>query len=56
MQIIGHMKRDNHLDPELVDFFITSKTYLDYARTYLPDELIDAVDEQAVLAITPKPF
>jgi HD-GYP domain-containing protein (c-di-GMP phosphodiesterase class II) len=56
MQIIGHMKRDNHLDPELVDFFITSKTYLEYARTYLPDELIDAVDEQAVLAITPKPF
>ncbi len=53
MQIIGNMKRDHHLDPAVVDFFITSKVYIDYARKYLPAELIDAVDEAALLAIRP---
>ena len=56
IQIMGNMKRDNHLDPGLVDFFITSKTYLEYAHMYLAQELIDTVDEQAILAIIPKPL
>jgi len=56
MQIIGQMKKFNHLDPVIVDFFVTSKVYLDYARKYLSTELIDAVDEAALLAIKPVPF
>lgn len=54
MQIIALMKRDHHLDPDIVDFFITSKTYLAFARKYLSPDLIDEVDEQALLAIRPK--
>lgn len=56
MKIMGFMKRDNHLDPEVLDLFVTSGTYRVYAERYLPPELIDEVDEAAILAITPKPF
>lgn len=55
MRIIGEMKRNNHLDPMLVDFFVTSKVYLKFARTYLTPDLIDDVDEAAILAIQPLP-
>jgi HD-GYP domain-containing protein (c-di-GMP phosphodiesterase class II) len=56
MQIMGFMKRDNHLDPDLLDLFVTSGVYREYARRYLPPSLIDDVDEAAILAIRPKPF
>ena len=32
MNIIGVMKKTHHLDPDIVDFFITSKVYLAFAR------------------------
>jgi HD-GYP domain-containing protein (c-di-GMP phosphodiesterase class II) len=54
MNIIGVMKKTHHLDPDIVDFFITSKVYLAFARKYLSDELIDEVDEAALLAIKPE--
>jgi HD-GYP domain-containing protein (c-di-GMP phosphodiesterase class II) len=53
MQIIGQMKKQHHLDPDIVDFFVTSKVYLEYARKYLEPHLIDEVDEAAILAIKP---
>ncbi len=56
MKIMGFMKKDNHLDPTLFDFFITSGVYKTYAAQYLPPELIDVVDEAALLAMAPKPF
>ncbi|MCA9615695.1 MAG: hypothetical protein KC586_23225, partial [Myxococcales bacterium] len=56
MRIMGFMKRDNHLDPQLLDLFVTSGIYKVYADRYLPPHLIDAVDEAAILAVEPKPF
>lgn len=56
MQIMGAMKRDNHLDPDLLDHFVRSGVYRRYAERYLGAELIDDVDEAALLAIRPKPF
>ncbi|MFK7999203.1 MAG: HD domain-containing phosphohydrolase [Polyangiales bacterium] len=56
MRIMGFMKRDNHLDPELLDLFVTSGVYKEYGRRYLPPSLIDEVDEEAILAIEPKAF
>ena len=52
-KIIGFMKKENHLDPEVVDLFIKSKTYLEYAKKFLAPELIDEVDEEWILGITP---
>jgi len=56
MRIMGFMKRDNHLDPDLFDLFVSSGVYRDYAKRYLPAALIDEVDEAGLLAIMPKPF
>ena len=56
MQIMGAMKRDNHLDPDLLDHFVRAGVYRRYAERYLGAELIDSVDEAALLAIRPKPF
>ncbi len=56
MSIMGFMKRDNHLDPDLFDLFVTSGIYKEYARKYLPSSLIDEVNEAELLAIKPKPF
>ncbi len=56
MKIMGFMKVDNHLDPQLFDFFITSGVYRRYAEHYLPAELVDDVDEAKLLAMQPKAF
>ncbi len=53
VRIMGFMKKDGHLDPQLLDLFVREGVYLDYARRYMPPELIDEVDEQAILAIEP---
>ncbi len=56
IRIMGFMKKDNHLDPDILDLFITSGVYKEYAKKFLPPHLIDEVDEQGVLDMTPKPF
>lgn len=56
MKIMGFMKRDNHLDPDLFDLFVRSKIYRRFGEMYLPPDQLDEVDEDALLAIKPKPF
>lgn len=56
MSIMKNMKENNHLDPELLDLFVSSGVYRDYAEKYLPEHLIDEVDEAALLATEPKAF
>ncbi|MEE9254208.1 MAG: HD domain-containing phosphohydrolase [Pseudomonadales bacterium] len=53
MQIMGTMKQNNHLDPDLLDLFVSSGVYRRYAERFLPKEVIDDVDEAAILAIEP---
>jgi HD-GYP domain-containing protein (c-di-GMP phosphodiesterase class II) len=56
MRIMGFMKRDSHLDPELFNLFVTSGVYREYAKKYLPPALVDDVDEAALLALAARPF
>jgi len=56
MRIMGFMKRDNHLDPQLFDHFVQAGVYLEYARRFLAPHLIDEVDVAGLLAIVPKAF
>lgn len=56
MKIMGFMKQDNHLDPDLFDLFVTSGVYKVYGERFLPTELIDEVDEASLLEIRPKEF
>jgi HD-GYP domain-containing protein (c-di-GMP phosphodiesterase class II) len=53
MFIMGKMKEQHHLDPDVFDLFITSGIYRKYAAENLPPELVDVVDEQKLLAIKP---
>ncbi len=56
MRIMGFMKRDNHLDPDVFDHFVRSGVYRKFAERFLASDLIDDVDEAALLAIVPKAF
>jgi HD-GYP domain-containing protein (c-di-GMP phosphodiesterase class II) len=56
IQIMANMKRHNHLDPELLDHFVTSDVYTEYAKRFLGQEQIDAVDPAVVLQVQPQPF
>lgn len=53
IRIMGFMKKDGHLDPDLLDLFLTSGIWRDYAQVYLAPEQIDEPDIAAVLAIKP---
>lgn len=56
MRIMGFMKKDNHLDPDLFNLFVSSGIYKEYGKKYLPERLLDEVDEEALLAIEPTSF
>ncbi len=51
--ILGKMKLDNHVDPDLFDLFIRQKVYLQYAEQFLDPAQIDVVDEQKIPGYTP---
>jgi HD-GYP domain-containing protein (c-di-GMP phosphodiesterase class II) len=51
--ILGKMKLDNHVDPDLFDIFIREKIYQRYAEMFLEPEQIDTVDETAIPGYTP---
>ncbi len=51
--ILGHMKQDQHVDPDLFDIFIRDQVYLSYARDFLEDDQIDAVDVSKIPGYSP---
>jgi HD-GYP domain-containing protein (c-di-GMP phosphodiesterase class II) len=53
LYILGKMKQDNHIDPDLFDLFIREKIYLKYAKQFLETEQIDEVDESAIPGYQP---
>jgi HD-GYP domain-containing protein (c-di-GMP phosphodiesterase class II) len=53
LMILGKMKEDNHIDPDLFDLFIRERIYLDYARQFLEPEQIDEVDESKIPGFIP---
>ena len=48
LHILGKMKVDNHIDPDLFDIFVREKIYLKYAELFLEPEQIDDVDESKI--------
>jgi HD-GYP domain-containing protein (c-di-GMP phosphodiesterase class II) len=53
LNILGKMKLDNHVDPDLFDVFIREKVYLRYAQQFLEPEQIDNVDESLIPGYVP---
>ncbi len=48
LHILGKMKLDNHIDPDLFDIFVREKIYLKYGELFLEAEQIDEVDESKI--------
>jgi len=46
--ILGKMKLDHHIDPDLFDLFIRDKIYLQYAQQFLEPDQIDEVNEETI--------
>jgi HD-GYP domain-containing protein (c-di-GMP phosphodiesterase class II) len=53
LQILGKMKLDHHIDPDLFDIFVREKIYLKYAHQFLELEQIDDVDESKIPGYQP---
>jgi HD-GYP domain-containing protein (c-di-GMP phosphodiesterase class II) len=53
LEILGRMKINNHVDPDLFDIFVRRKVYLRYAEMFLDKEQIDAVDESKIPGYAP---
>ena len=47
---MSFMKKDQHIDGELFELFLTSGVYRTYAETFLLPEQIDEVDIRQYLA------
>jgi HD-GYP domain-containing protein (c-di-GMP phosphodiesterase class II) len=52
LEILGKMKLNNHIDPDLFDIFVRRKVYLKYAEMFLDPEQIDAVEESRIPGYT----
>jgi HD-GYP domain-containing protein (c-di-GMP phosphodiesterase class II) len=53
LAILGKLKENGHIDPDLFDVFIREKVYLAYARQFLKPEQIDEVDESKIPGYAP---
>ena len=48
LRILGFMKKDGHVDPDIFDVFVKEKVYMRYAEEFLPKEQVDEVDESKI--------
>ncbi len=53
LEILGRMKLNNHVDPDLFDIFVRRRVYRRYAEMFLDAEQIDAVDESKIPGFQP---
>ncbi len=49
VRIMSFMKKDQHIDPDLFELFLTSGIHMQYAERFLKPEQIDEVDVESVL-------
>lgn len=48
LRILGYMKKEHHVDPDIFDVFVREKVYLRYAEKFLPKSQIDEVNHSEV--------
>jgi HD-GYP domain-containing protein (c-di-GMP phosphodiesterase class II) len=53
LEILGRMKLNNHVDPDLFEVFVRKKVYYRYAELFLDPEQIDHVDESKIPGYVP---
>jgi HD-GYP domain-containing protein (c-di-GMP phosphodiesterase class II) len=53
LEILGRMKQNHHVDPDLFDIFVRKKVYQRYAEMFLDPEQVDPVDESRIPGFAP---
>lgn len=53
--ILGKMKVNQHIDPDLFDIFIWEKVYVEYAEKFLDEEQIDDINLSIIPGYAPPP-
>jgi HD-GYP domain-containing protein (c-di-GMP phosphodiesterase class II) len=53
LTILGRMKLEHHVDPDLFDVFLREGVYLDYAHRFLEPNQIDRVDWSRIPGVDP---
>src|SRR6267142_690986 len=53
LEILGRMRQNHHIDPDLFDVFVRRKVYRRYADMFLDKEQIDEVDESRIPGYAP---
>ncbi|MBF8272285.1 MAG: metal dependent phosphohydrolase [Magnetococcales bacterium] len=53
LKILGFMKKDQHVDPDLFKVFIDEKVYMEYAQAYLEPKQIDEVSPNKIPGYDP---
>lgn len=48
LKILGFMKKEHHIDPDIFDVFVRDKVYMRYAEAFLPRGQIDEVDHSNI--------
>jgi len=54
LSILGRMKLDHHVDPDLFDVFLRERVYLEYAQRFLPPEQVDVIDWHRIPGVSPE--
>ena len=54
LRILGKMKEDHHVDPDLFEVFLRERVYLDYAKRFLEPDKIDAIDWEKMPGVSPE--
>ncbi len=54
LKILGQMKLDNHIDPDLFDVFINENVHMDYAKKYLAQDQMDEINPAAIPGYQPR--
>ena len=52
LRILGQMKLDGHVDPDLFDIFVRERVYLRYALQFMESGQIDDVDVSRIPGYT----
>ncbi|MGA8148390.1 MAG: HD domain-containing phosphohydrolase [Gallionellaceae bacterium] len=53
LEILGKLRLNGHVDPDLFDLFVREKVYLAYAKQFLDPGQIDVVDESRIPGYVP---
>jgi HD-GYP domain-containing protein (c-di-GMP phosphodiesterase class II) len=54
LAILGRMKLDNHVDPDLFEVFLRERVYRDYAERFLDARQIDEIDWSNIPGVSPE--